>query len=355
MYQSDRIFNAKPHLITRSLSPENQETPIHFLKENVIPSPLTFRRNHFPYPAISIQTYFLTITGQVKTPVTLHYNQIISMPSRTVTSLVECSGNKRGYFEPMVFGEQWTEGAISQGIWKGVPLSYLLSFTGINAGAREVAFLGEDSGLKNEERVHFERSLPLEKALDPNVIVAWEHNQKALSPKHGFPFRLIVPGWYGMASVKWLKTIRVMNHHFSGPFQSDDYVYYPHKDQDKDSFPVTTNRVNSIIQQPRDLQILKPGIHEITGLAWTGEGVITSVEISFDNGETWKTVHLHDTPQKYQWVKWSYSYVFEKNHEYSIMVRAFDSLCRSQPDKAFWNRNGYGYNEVSMVKIQIEK
>jgi len=353
--QNDRLIKTKPHLTTRSLSPENQETPIHFLEESETPSPLTFRRNHFPFPVISIQQHFLTITGLVKTPVTLHYNQITSMPSRTVTTLVECSGNKRAYFEPKVFGEQWTGGAISQGNWKGVPLSYLLSLTGINAGAREIVFQGEDYGPKKGHHVYFERSLPLKKALDPHVIIAWEHNQKPLSPKHGFPFRLIVPGWYGMASVKWLKTIRVLDHQFSGPFQIDDYVYYPYKDQDKDSFPVTMNRVNSIIQQPLDRQILKSGVHVITGLAWTGEGVIASIEISLDNGETWETLPIHDTPHKYQWVKWSYSYVFEKNHEYTIQVRAFDSNGQSQPDQAFWNRKGYGYNEVSQIKVQIEK
>ncbi|MFK9094629.1 sulfite oxidase [Bacillus salipaludis] len=354
MYYNDRVLKTKPHLITRSLIPENQETPIHFLEDSETPSTMTFRRNHFIYPDISIQAYFLTITGSVKTPVILHYNQITSMPSQTVTALVECSGNKRAYFEPKVFGEQWTEGAISQGTWKGVPLSYLLSFTGINEGAREIVFLGGDSGEKKGLHVHFERSLPLEKALVSNVIVAWEHNQKPLSPKHGFPFRLIVPGWYGMASVKWLKTIRVIDTQFSGPFQTDDYVYYPFMDQDKDSVPVTSNHVNSVIQQPLDRQILKPGQHEVTGIAWTGEGIITSVEISLDNGATWKSASLQNNPHKYQWMKWSYSHVFERNNEYTIKIRAFDSNGHSQPNKAFWNRKGYGYNEISQIIIQIE-
>ncbi|WP_312471369.1 sulfite oxidase [Neobacillus sp.] len=354
MNPSKHDFLVKPHLITRGLRPENQETPIHFLEANETPISLTYRRNHFPYPLLSIQSYFLTIKGSVKNPVTLHYNQITSMPSRSVTTLMECSGNKRAYFDPKVFGEQWTEGAISQGNWKGVSLSTLLTITGVNNGAREIVFQGEDSGVKNGKHVQFERGLPIEKALDPNVIVAWEHNQKPISPKHGFPFRLIVPGWYGMASVKWLKTIHVINHPFSGPFQTDDYVYYPHKEQNEGSFPVTTNHINSVIQQPLDRQKLTPGQHEITGLAWTGEGVITSVEISLDNGATWKTAILQDTPQKYRWVKWSYSHVFEKNQDYNITVRAFDSISQSQPDEAFWNRNGYGYNKISQINIQIE-
>lgn len=350
----DPGFKVKPHLITRSLTPEIQETPIHFVEDRDTPSHLAFRRNHFPYPVKFLHSPFLTITGSVKTPITFSYNQIISMPSRTVISLLECSGNKRAFFEPKVFGDQWTGGAISQGKWKGVPLHYLLSLTGIKAGAREIVFHGADSGIKKEQHVYFERSLPLEKALDSQVIVAWEHNQKPISPKHGFPFRLIVPGWYAMASVKWLKTIRVIDHSFSGPFQIEDYVYFPYKNQDKSSIPVTTNRVNSIIQQPVDRQILKPGHHEITGLAWTGEGVITSVEISVDNGGAWKPAFIANKPQKYQWVKWSSSYAFEKSQEYIIKVRAYDSEGQSQPEQAFWNRKGYGYNEISQITVQIE-
>ncbi len=355
MHSNDRIFKAKPHLITRSLSPENQETPIHFIEGRDTPSRLTFRRNHFPYPVKSVQPHSATliITGSVNAPVTLHYNQITSMPSRTVTAMVECSGNKRAFFEPKVFGEQWTEGAINQGKWRGVPLSYILSLTGINAEACEIVFQGEDSGIKKGKHVPFERSLPLEKALDPNVIVAFEFNEKPISPKHGFPFRLIVPGWYGMASVKWLKTIRVIDYPFSGPFQTDDYVYYPQNEKDNGSFPVTTNQVNSVIQQPLNRQILKPGRHEIMGLAWTGDGMITSVEISVDNGE-WETAIFQNQPIKFQFVKWIYTYIFEKKQQYNIKVRAFDSNGQSQPNQAFWNRKGYGYNQVSQIKVEIE-
>ena len=286
MVQNDGSLHEKPQLITRSLHPENKETPIHFLKENVTPRSLTYRRNHFPYPVRESQSYHLTLFGL--TTATFTYNQIVSMPARTITALLECSGNKRAHFQPKVFGEQWTDGAISQGIWKGVPLPYLLSITGINPGAKEIVFQGEDWGPKKGKHIHFERSLPLAKALDPNVMVAWEHNGKPISPKHGFPYRLMVPGWYGMASVKWLKSIRVIEQPFAGPFQTDNYVYYPHKDRDDESFPVTVNRVNSIIQKPLDRQILPRGQHGITGLAWTGEGWITSVEISIDNGATWK-------------------------------------------------------------------
>ncbi|MCH6264277.1 sulfite oxidase [Neobacillus citreus] len=354
MYPRDPFFKNKPYLTTRSLQPDNQETPIHFLENGETPTGLTYRRNHFPFPTLSTKSYYLTITGSVKTPITIQYNQITTMPSRTVTAVVECSGNKRAHFRPKVFGEQWKDGAISQGTWKGVPLFHLLQIAGVQDSVHEVVFEGNDSGIKKGQHVPFVRSLPLKKAMEHDVIVAWEHNHKQISPKHGFPFRLIVPGWYGMASVKWLKTIRVVDHPFSGPFQTDDYVYYPHKNNNEEAVPVTVSHVNSIIQQPLDRQILQLGQHEIKGLAWTGEGVVISVEVSVDDGETWKTATLHGQPRQFQWIKWSYSIVFEKNREYSIKVRAYDSNGHLQPDTAFWNQKGYGYNAVSQIKIKVE-
>jgi DMSO/TMAO reductase YedYZ molybdopterin-dependent catalytic subunit len=354
LHPNDQFFKVKPNLTTHNLYPENQESPIHFLKGLETPGSKMYRRNHFPYPAISNQSYSLSIDGSVITPITLQYSQITTLPARTVTSLVECAGNKRAYFEPNVFGDQWKDGAISQGVWKGVPLSYLLSLSGINELARAIVFQGADAGIKKGRHVHFERSLPLEKASDHNIIVAWEYNQRPIPAKHGFPYRLIVPGWYGMASVKWLRAIHVIDESFSGPFQTDDYVYYPNKDDNQGAFPVTTNHVNSIIQQPLDRQILKPGVHDIFGLAWTGEGVIISVEISLNNGATWEETVLYGNPQRYQWVQWHHSTVFEEKKEYTIQVRAFDSNGQTQPEQAFWNRKGYGYNQVTQIKVKTE-
>ncbi|WP_233434865.1 molybdopterin-dependent oxidoreductase [Mesobacillus jeotgali] len=265
--------------------------------------------------------------------------------------LIECSGNKRAFFKEKVFGEQWENGAMSEGIWKGVPLKTLLEYTGIKAGVSEVVFRGRDAGVKNSQYIRFERSLPISRALHPEVMIAYEYNGKPISNKHGFPFRLIVPGWYGMASVKWLKEIFLIKDKFTGPFQTDDYVYYF---QNGTSEQVTTNHVNSIIQQPQDKQLVKSGTHEIIGIAWTGSGVVSKVEISFDKGDSWEQAKLKKTPKEHQTVSWSYPMEFKSATEYHISVRATDREGKTQPAEAIWNKKGYGYNAIMQITVKAE-
>lgn len=346
-----------PFLTTRSLFPENQESPIQFLKKWHTPVQYFYRRNHFPYPFLTDRNYWLQISGQVYQPRYFHYNEILSMPSTTLIVPLECAGDKRSRFDPKVYGEQWTDGAMSQGKWTGVPLKDLLEKVGISQDSKEIVFEGADFGKKPgiQESIRFLRSLPLEKAIHPDTIIAYLYNDKPLSVEHGYPLRLIVPNWYAMASIKWLSKIEVIDRSFKGPFQTDDYVYYPHKDSDKDQFPVSILNVNSTIQQPTDLSILNTGTHKIKGLAWTGKGSITDIQLSFDNGETWVDAILKPMPdQKYAWASWSYTWKVEKKGEYSIYSRAKDSSGRIQPLTSFWNRKGYGYNAVSKITVKVE-
>lgn len=348
----------RPYLTTRSVKPENQETPIHFLDHWQTPLSYFYRRNHFAYPFLDLQNYWLYIDCGEEYPLqSLHYYDILKMPPKSLIIPLECAGNKRAHFTPKVFGEQWEEGAISQGKWTGVSLKDILEKAGLPKNTKEIIFTGADIGKKANisKRVPFERSLPLEKALHPDTLIAYKCNDKTLSFKHGFPFRLIVPNWYGMASVKWLTHIKAIDHHFKGPFQTDDYMYYPHKNNDRDPFPVNSLNVNSIIQQPLHLSILKTGTHEIKGIAWTGNGRITVVELSFDNGVTWNNAILKKLPnQKYAWCNWFYQWTVEKNGEYTVYARAKDSSGRVQPVTPFWNRKGYGYNAISKIKVKIE-
>jgi DMSO/TMAO reductase YedYZ molybdopterin-dependent catalytic subunit len=350
MYFNFRMV--RPHLTTRSLNPENQETPIHFISfiDHVAES-LFYRRNHFPYPILTSESFTLKISGSVDHALLFHYSDFIKFPSKSNRVFIECSGNKRAYFKEKVFGEQWESGAMSEGVWKGVPLKTLLEYTGIQADVSEVVFRGRDTGVKNNQYVHFERSLPIDKALHPEVMIAFEYNGKPLSHKHGFPYRLIVPGWYGMASVKWLKEIILIKDKFTGPFQNDDYVFYY---KNGTSEPVTVNHVNSTIQQPLDHQLVKSGAHEIRGIAWTGSGVITKMEISFDHGDNWAQANLESTPKEHQTVSWSYVTEFESGKEYHISIRATDSSGYTQPSEAIWNKKGYGYNAGMQITVKAE-
>ncbi|WP_079509399.1 sulfite oxidase [Mesobacillus jeotgali] len=350
MYFHDN--KARPRLITRSLDPENQESPMHFIPFLLtIPNTLFFRRNHFPYPILTPDAFSLKISGSVNNPFTIPYTDFLKLPAKSQKVLIECSGNKRAFFKEKVFGEQWENGALSEGVWKGVPLKHLLKYTGIGSGVKEVVFRGRDHGIKNNENRNFERSLPINKAVQTDVMIAYEYNGKPLSHKHGFPFRVIVPGWYGMASVKWLTEIILIENNFSGPFQTEDYVYHY---KDGTSEPVTENHVNSTIQQPLDKQILKSGTHWIKGIAWTGSGRISKVEISFDNGQTWDSVKYENAPAKHHTVSWTYPKEFETGQEYHITIRATDSEGNIQPAEPVWNRKGYGYNASMQITIKVE-
>ncbi|PLS01883.1 sulfite oxidase [Neobacillus cucumis] len=351
-YQSE----VKPYLITKSLNPENQETPIHFLNGDLVDEKLFYRRNHFSYPNFSSSFYFLPIVGLVHTPRTFSIQDLYSLPSRSIKMVLECSGDKRGLFEPKLFGEQWEKGAISQGIWKGVSLRTLLEHTGLVNSAKEFVFEAYDYGERpdSDSIFNFSRSLPIEKALEPDTIIAYEYNNQPIPFKHGFPLRLIVPGWYGMASVKWLKKITVIDKEFNGPFQTIDYVYYPNKENDNGKFPVTTVHVNSTIQYPLNSQLLHKGTYMIKGIAWTGNGRISKVEISIDDGQTWETCQLASAANKYSWISWNYKWEAVKKGEYTIKSKATDSQGNVQPSEPFWNRKGYGYNAIEKINVKVE-
>jgi sulfite oxidase len=349
--------NVKPYLLTRSLLPENQETPIHFLRQWIIHRDYFYRRNHFPYPEIENKNFNLSIEGEVNKAMTFSFKDIITMPSKTIVLPLECSGNKRAYFKPKTYGEQWKDGALSQAVWRGVPLKDLLDKVGIKKNAVEVLFEAFDRGKKPgvSEPVSFARSLPVPKALHPDTIVAYELNEEPIPEEHGCPLRLIVPQWYAMASVKWLKKISLIDYEFKGPFQSEDYVYYPLKESNEGKRPVTTINVNSIIQQPMDRQIIDKGVYNIDGIAWTGEGIINKVEISVDGGISWNEARLYNQKSEpYSWSLWNFKWEANEPGEYTIMSRAHDTRGRVQPIKAEWNRKGYGYNAIYTVKVKIE-
>ncbi|MGE8206863.1 sulfite oxidase [Heyndrickxia sp. NPDC080065] len=348
---------SKPYLITHSLLPENQETPIQFITSDLINKQFFYKRNHFPYPTFSHLNFWLPVNGLVKRPILLSMQEILQFPSKTVKAVLECSGNKRNLFKPKVYGVQWGKGAISQGYWKGVPLRSLLERSGIKEGAKEIVIEGYDFGKRtDQDKVSgYARSLPIEKALHPDTIIAYEYNHQPIPFKHGYPLRLIVPQWYAMASVKWIKQITIIDDNFSGAFQSIDYVYYPNKVNNQGAFPVTTIHVNSTIQKPLDMEILNTGMHKIRGIAWTGDGKITSVEISTDNGRSWSNAKVNFTDYKsYEWVTWSYDWEITKKGEYTIMSKATDSSNHVQPQIPFWNRKGYGYNAIDQIKVKVE-
>jgi DMSO/TMAO reductase YedYZ molybdopterin-dependent catalytic subunit len=180
-------------------------------------------------------------------------------------------------------------------------------------------------------------------------------NDQPIPFKHGYPLRLIVPQWYAMASVKWLRQITLVDQPFHGPFQSIDYVYYPDPVSDAGRKSVTTIRVNSLIQQPLDLQILDVGTHIVQGLAWSGAERIAKVEVSMNQGESWELATLYQDPHSpYAWTAWSYEWKTVTKGTYTLLSRATDFLGRTQPLQAEWNRKGYGYNAVFTTRVKVD-
>jgi DMSO/TMAO reductase YedYZ molybdopterin-dependent catalytic subunit len=206
--------------------PENSETPLEKLSSWVTPNRLFFVRNHFQVPQIDLSTWKLRVEGRVERPAEWSWDELAALPERSVFATVECAGNGRSFLRPSVPGVPWGAGAIGHGEWTGVPVRELLERATIRPGAIEVLFEGLDCGTEPDhpEPMHFARSLPVAKALDDDTLLAFRMNGERLEPNHGFPVRLFVPGWYGVASVKWLRRIAVLDHPFDGYSQSVKYT-----------------------------------------------------------------------------------------------------------------------------------
>src|SRR5437016_4741138 len=207
-------------------APENSETPLESIRSWVTPNRLFFVRNHFEVPELDLAEWRLEVGGCVSRPMQWTWDELAQLPERTVFATVECAGNGRSFLTPHVHGVQWGAGAIGHAEWTGVPLRQVLEKAGVQPGTVEVLFEGMDHGSEADhpEPMHFARSLPLDKAMDPDTLLAYRMNGELLDPVHGFPVRLFVPGWYGVASVKWLWRIEVLDRPFRGYFQSKKYT-----------------------------------------------------------------------------------------------------------------------------------
>ncbi|TJY40659.1 hypothetical protein E5161_16005 [Cohnella pontilimi] len=232
----------------------------------------------------------------------------------------------------------------------------MLRLADLKPSAQEVIVEGWDAGSREDMPGIFPyaRSLPITKAMHPDTLLAYEYNGQPLTWRHGFPFRLIVPHWYAMASVKWVRRIVAVDALFQGPFQSVDYQYYPDNENEQVKYPVTILNVNSSILQPLDRSVLRKGKHAIQGIAWTGLGQISRVELSLDEGNTWVAATIGRTSfEPPSWVHWSYEWEINQSGEFTILSRSSDIYGRAQPLEAYWNRKGYGYHAADRVKVVV--
>jgi sulfite oxidase len=331
--------------------------PIAAQRGWLTPNRLFYQRNHFELPALPAGGWTIAVDGAVERPFSIGLWELLRLPAVAEWATLECSGNKRAFFSPPAAGTPWTEGAVGNAEWTGVPLAAMLARAGPKPGATEVRFTGVDAGRHKEtaERVHFERSLPLPKAMDAGTLLATGMNGEPLAHEHGGPLRLVVPGWYAMASVKWVTRVEVRVRPFRGPFQVRDYVYLPAPGAYDRAMPVTVARVNSVISTPANNSLVGPGQLVVRGLAWSGAAPLAGVMLSADGGQNWQPADLAGPEAPHAWRQWYCTLPELRPGEYQLMARARDAAGHEQPARAPWNAKGYGNNQVAVIRITVTR
>lgn len=343
------------HDLVRSLDPLNMETSVsELVGGTVMPTERFYVRNHFPVPQLDPRSWRLTIRGLVGRVVRLGLQDVLSMPSHSEVVTLECAGNGRSFLNPRVDGEQWELGAVSTAEWTGAPLVRVLDLAGVQSAATSLIFRGADAGRVNGKAnpIHFDRSLSLDQVRESGAFLAYAMNGEPLPLRHGAPLRLIVPGWYGVASVKWLTDTEVVDHPFCGYFQTEKYVY--ERDGGAGRMvtePVGLMRVRALITEPQPDQFVAPGALAIRGLAWSGVAPVAGVDVRIGDGP-WQPARLLGDGSRSRWQRWELITRIPDPGRVTIKARATDEAGRTQPETPEWNRLGYGANAIQQIAIQ---
>lgn len=346
-------------MIIREKEPANLEMPFGTLDGFITPNDRFYIRSHFPVPQIDRSTWRLRLEGAVESPLELSYDDLCGLPSTTIPATLECAGNGRVFLVPKVKGTQWELGAVGNAQWTGVSLGEVLRRAGVKAGALEVILEGADCGTISEApkpagKIHYARSVPLSKALE-GVLLALEMNGEPLAPSHGFPLRAIVPGWFGMAAVKWLQRIVVTEQAYNGYYQTVDYAFWQRDEAGVELVPVTQMQVKASIARPGINEVIPAGTEfKARGAAWTADARITKVEMSVDGGATWEEASLGEETAPNCWQLWEWNWKTPATPGRCIlMARATDSRGRIQPMERDLDRGSYEINHCLPIEVEI--
>ncbi|HUZ57064.1 MAG TPA: sulfite oxidase [Streptosporangiaceae bacterium] len=337
-----------------SQDPLNCEVPPALLDGEVTPTSRFFRRNHFAIPLLDASTWRLEVGGLVRRPMILGLDELKRFGPVSTVAVLECAGNGRSSYVPAVQGEQWGHGAVGNASWTGVRMADVLDAAGVQRGAAEVVFRGADQGpvSGSTETIAFERSLSVADARYSGALLAFAMNDEPLPACHGYPVRLVVPGKYAVASVKWLTDITVTSSRFDGFFQAEHYVFEWPRAGAVVRQPVADPRVRALITAPATGDRLPHAAFQIRGVAWSGAAPVTLVEVSVA-GSQWQPATLVGKPGPHGWQHWELPVQPASPGEVIIRARATDGAGRTQQTQPEWNRLGYGGNFIHVVSVLL--
>ena len=333
----------------------NVGLPIEALRYDVTPVGLHYTLSHFDIPAVDDTAFRLTVTGLVASPLSLSMEEVRRLPSRTVRATLECAGNGRAGMAPRYPSMPWMHGGVGTAEWTGAPLRRVLERAGLAVSVRDVAFIGADRGFDSGVEHAFGRSLALQEALRDDVLLVWAMNGQPLAPQHGAPLRLIVPGWFGMASVKWLAAIEARDQPYDGYQQVVGYHY--RQQAGEPGVPVTHAKVKSLMVPPgipdwyTRRRLVEHGSVIVHGRAWSGGGTaVTRVQFAVD-GE-WRDAELEAPSHPHAWQRWQCAWRAASG-EHELACRATDASGATQPEQPEWNRGGMGNNAIHKVQVTV--
>jgi DMSO/TMAO reductase YedYZ molybdopterin-dependent catalytic subunit len=338
------------------LASRNHALPMEALRDDITPAGLHYVLVHYDVPAVDAETWRLEVGGAVEHPLSLDLQGMAAMPTHTVRVTLECAGNGRAALEPRPVSQPWLSGAVGTADWTGVRLADLLRQAVPSTDAVDVVFTGADHGFERGVEQDYERGLGLADCLDDDVLVAFGMNGAPLPPQHGYPVRLVVPGWYGMAHVKWLRWVTVIERRYDG-FQNA-VAYRFRRDADEEGTPVTRIEPRALLLPPGDpdfmtrIRILRPGEVALQGRAWSGWGSIERVELSTDDGGSWTDARLDAPLGRWAWRRFTSPWAATPG-EHVLRVRAHDASGRVQTDQPAWNRGGFANNADQTVRVLV--
>jgi sulfane dehydrogenase subunit SoxC len=341
------------------LATRNHGMPLEALRWPITPLGLHYLLVHYDIPQVDPAVWRLELGGTVSRPLSLSLDDLRSRPAVDLVATMECAGNGRARLSPRPVSQPWLHEAVGTMTWTGTPLAAVLADAAPLEGAVDVVFTGADHGIEKGVEQDYQRSLSVDHASDPEVLLVWACNGVDLPPQHGYPLRLLVPGWYGMASVKWLRSISAIAEPFDGVQQATLYRY--RSTEDDPGTPVTRKRPRALMAPPGIPEFLSRLRHapageiELTGRAWSGDGPVARVEVSADGGSTWADARLDRPLGRHAWIGWSYVWEPAGPGDYELCVRATSASGETQPldPRGAWNLGGYGVNAVQRVAVRV--